>query len=91
MQKFYQKLINEWCCKIFPLISGADYVIKTSWDNATLDSAEQIKINLENYDGKSFKIVIEAPFYDDPPPDTPGDPGEPKWRLWDFECKYIIF
>ncbi|XP_032794729.2 uncharacterized protein LOC116931257 [Daphnia magna] len=91
---FYCINCTSFWCLLLMLISysnGADYVIKTSWDNATLDSAEQIKINLENYDGKSFKIVIEAPFYDDPPPDTPGDPGESKWRLWDFELVKIFF
>jgi hypothetical protein len=52
----------------------------------TIDSSDQVIINLEKHDAKSFKIVVQAPFYDDPPPNTPGDVGEPKWGLWDFEC-----
>jgi hypothetical protein len=52
----------------------------------TIDSSDQVIINLEKHDAKSFKIVVQAPFYNDPPPNTPGDVGEPKWGLWDFEC-----
>ncbi len=56
----------------------------------TIDSSDQVTINLEKHDAKSFKIVVQAPFYDDPPPNTPGDVGEPKWGLWDFECMYSL-
>jgi len=54
----------------------------------TIDSSDQVIISLEKHDAKSFKIIVQAPFYDDPPPNTPGDVGEPKWGLWDFECMY---
>ncbi|XP_046655409.1 uncharacterized protein LOC124348996 isoform X2 [Daphnia pulicaria] len=74
-----------------PNTNAAEYVIKTSWNNMTIDSSDQVIINLEKHDAKSFKIVVQAPFYDDPPPNTPGDVGEPKWGLWDFELVKIFF
>lgn len=73
--------LNHFC------LSGAEYVRTTTWDNVTIASAEQVKINLENHDVNSFKIVIRAPLYDDPP--SVGELGQPNWRLLDFECNYM--
>lgn len=42
-------------------------------------------------DAMSFKVVVKAPFFDDPPgpPKTPTPAGEPLFGLWDYECKNI--
>lgn len=53
----------------------------------TIDSADYVLIELGKHDSESFKIDIQAPFYNDPPrPDKPGQEGEPMFGLWDFEC-----
>ncbi len=53
----------------------------------SIDPSDQVTVKLEEFDAKSFKINVQAPFYNDPPPDTPGKVGEPLWKLWEFECK----
>ena len=75
------------CKNSFHLFRAAEYVIRTSWNNVSIEPSDQVTIKLDKLDEKLFKIEVQAPFYSDPPPDTPGNQaGEPTWGLWEFEC-----
>jgi len=68
---------------IFPF-SGEDYVIKTTWDNQTIDHIDRpVVISLDRFDSDAFKITVNGPFYQGKGPN--GYVGEPLYGLWDYE------
>ena len=75
---------QHWPLSLILYFSAAEYRIVTTWDNRTIDHEDKpVVIQLERNDASSFKISVDAPFFNDPPP--PGKTGEPYYGLWEFE------
>jgi hypothetical protein len=65
--------------------SAEEYRILTTWDNKTIDHADRpVVIQLDRIDASSFKISVDAPFFNDPP-NPAGEVGDPFYGLWDYE------
>lgn len=63
---------------------GSEYRILTTWNNETVDHPETpVVIQIKKHDDITFKVVIDAPFYDDP--GASGKIGEPFYGLWNYE------
>ena len=71
------------------IISGAEYTIKTTWNNQTTSHPNKlVTVQLDKQDAESFKVTVNAPFFGDPhdsPPDHPTPAGDSLFGLWDFE------
>lgn len=65
------------------------YSINTSWDSRPLDHAP-IEIHLEGVNDAFVEMTVKGPFFDDPPAPS-GPPGEPFWKLWDYEVAEAFF
>ena len=63
--------------------AAVNYDIATTWNNQTIDHLP-VRITLDKNDAASFKILISAPFYNDPA-EPPGPPNEPFYGLWEYE------
>ena len=62
-----------------------EYRILTTWNNQTIDHADRpVVIQLDRNDASSFKISVDAPFFNNPPK-PPGEAGDPFYGLWDYE------
>jgi hypothetical protein len=56
----------------------------TTWNNEKISHpSTPVVIRFAKNDNMTFKIVIEAPFYDDP--GASGKIGEPFYGLWHYE------
>jgi len=60
------------------------YEIKTSWNGSSIEHPP-IKLEMMSK-AEGMHLHIHAPYFNDTPPTTP--PGEPLWKLWDFEGRY---
>ena len=59
----------------------------TTWDNQTIDHADNpVVISFDKNDVDTFKITVNAPFYNDPSGPN-GYIGEPFYGLWNYEGK----
>lgn len=53
-----------------------------TWDGRPADPSEIVDVHLDRLADGSLRILVDAPFHDDPPP--PGEPG-PTPALWNYE------
>ena len=65
------------------MFRGLEYSIVTTWDDQPVDH-DPVNITLENVDDHSFKLSVNAPFFNDPP-NPGGQVGEPLYGLWEYE------
>lgn len=72
---------------------GAEYTIKTTWNNLTTSHLNNlVTVQLDKQDAESFKVIVKAPFFDDPPaPSGPTPSGESLFGLWDFERNQRLY
>ena len=64
-----------------------DFIIKYTWDGFLLPENEWVYFSLLFLENGDLEINIEAPFYDDPPPE--GKKGS-FWQLWEYEVAEIF-
>ncbi|KAK7077657.1 hypothetical protein SK128_025680 [Halocaridina rubra] len=63
------------------------YHIKTKWNSVPVEH-EPVEITLQGFTA-GVEMNVTAPFFNDPAPD--GKPGEPFYKLWDYEVVEMFF
>jgi hypothetical protein len=59
-----------------------EQTIAYTWDGIRIEPDETVRVTLESLHTGDLQMVVDAPFYGDPPPRLP--PG-PCWELWNHE------
>jgi len=62
------------------------YKINTSWDGKKI-THPPVTLTLKAK-ADCLHLHIEAPFFNDPPPNVPA--GRALWKLWEYEGMYIL-
>ena len=57
------------------------------WDGTSLDQSDVVHVHIQEHD-TFLELTIDAPYYDDPPPQ--GSPSS-LWKLWDYEVVEVFF
>ena len=60
--------------------------IATKWDGHPVDH-DPVLIKLLEKES-CLQVNIEAPFFNDPPPQHKDCKGQPTWQLWDYEGNF---
>jgi len=70
-------------------MQSLDYSIKHTWDGDAVPH-DPVQVTLKGPVNDGVELNIRAPFFDDSDM-PPGKPGEPVWKLWDYEVVEAFF